>query len=459
MKDFCRKQPRRTTCEPEIVGNPEPNGCQPFDVCLPFGRSLHFDGICMSVQGEPTIADGEYGVIVVENGCIVGAKPNPVFQYTPPPCTPAAEPCDDGTGSGTLELQSSNCNMLSVDAAGRYGVYLIVEAGDNISLSGCGTNQNPLRISASVDVDAACYINVENDKVLTITGTGSVSNPYIIGLPDSGVTAGTYNGITVDRFGRVTGAENLTSGIVSVVDGNGIATNLMSGVLTISLAESGIDAGSYLLGGYEVELDLAGRVTSARQRIDLDTDHADVDCYSNTLDINSLGSVTAITPIIRTMANAAVNHCGANNNATLNITTDRRGHLYAEWRGCEVISSSDDESSSGSTTQVIPDTAIGLFTDLVSRYLTGNITGGGIANPEPFSSIVGRFEKRTVSSESESGGSATSAQQICLVEWRGISSNAYDPGTYTITITRPDAAGDVAVPLQNLSVLQVQLVI
>lgn len=451
MIDYCRSYHKNTECEPEILQEATTDTCPPFDVCLPFGRSLHFDGRCMSVKGQSTVPDGEYGVIVVEDGCIVDARPNPVFEYTPPPCSPTPATCDGEGGTG-VTLMLDSCNLLQQDAAGRLGAFLNVEAGSGITMKGCGSASEPLVITAAPAEAEKTYVTPGSATNVTVSGTGAVSNPYVIDLAETGIQPGTYSGLRIDAYGRVVGTSTVeNSSITSIVEGPGISVNIQSGIATVSLAEvTSIESGNYTLGGYDIEVDLAGRITGIRQAIDIE--EGTYDPHDVNLTVNGLGSITDITPIIRQACNHNAVHSNANSDARLNITTDARGHLYAEWHGWEVIYTSQN---SGTTSEPpVSDSVIGIYTNVVNNYIEGRIQGDGITR-DSFGSITGKFAKRTITSTS--GTQSTSYTEIAVVEWRGISTNTYNAGTYTVIVSKPEV-NDVIPPYANASVLEVKLI-
>lgn len=403
MQDFCRKTLKLTQCEPEVQGNGCVTPCKPFQVCLPFGRSLKFDGKCMTVEGEVSIPDGEYGVIIVENGCIVDARPNPVFEYTPPPCTPAAESCS--SSSSDITLQTDTCNLLRQDSAGRLGAYLVVEAGDNITLRGCGSSSSPLVISATVDVDTSAYLSSASTSQIVIDGTGTASDPYVIGLAEV-FDGQTINGMRFDRYGRlVQYTEPTSSNIVGVVGGAGITVVSEAGVAVVTLSESGVESGDYQLGGYAVTLDLAGRVTEATRNITVTAGSYDMHAWLVT--VNSYGSITGFTAYDRPATNHAVDHFTAGSTISITITTDSYGYLYAVWTGYMSMSSATTGSG---------------YVSVATSQMSGSIEGTTTAR---FSSGIGKV------SSSTSGTTTT----YVLTEWRAKSASPVGPGEYTVTIS------------------------
>lgn len=120
-----------------------------------------------------------------------------------------------------------------------------VSIGDTYRISSKGTyNGESCEVGdlfiATATTPTWAYIPSGNDAAVTsitagtgLTG-GTITSTGTIGLATSGVTAGTYNGITVDQYGRVTGAvdEGYTDneGTVTSVG----LTNATNGGLTVS---------------------------------------------------------------------------------------------------------------------------------------------------------------------------------------------------------------------------------
>lgn len=344
MSGFCRKTPKRTQCDPVDVGEKTPAVCQPFEVCLPFGGRLFFDGSCLHAEPGKNVPDGAYGVIIVKDGCIVDARPNPVFEYTPGPCAPAATPCDEtGSGSG-IELAPGACNLLTRNAAGQYGVFLNVENGDGAAVDGCGSSSRPLRISLTSQDAEKTYIQSEDLQAVYVSGQGTANNPYVIGLVETAVKPGEYGGFTVDRYGRITGHTDASEGsIYSIVAGPGIAVTSQSGVATVSL-DAVIDGDLYVLGGYDVTLDLAGRVTNIKQGIEIEP--ATYDPYYYAFTLNALGSVVAVNDITREPDNKfSKMFNGSRSTNRMNIVTNLTGNYRIVYTGYIPITGSTGTST------------------------------------------------------------------------------------------------------------------
>jgi hypothetical protein len=447
MNDLCRKQKRVTQCEPTSLGGEHTKPvCEPFSVCLPFGRSLVYNGECLSVEGDANIPDGEYGVIVVENGCIVSARPNPVFEYTPGPCAPAAASCGDsggGSGGGSIDLQPNACNLSSLDGAGRLGTYLSVTAGSGINISGCGSTSSPLVISSNPVEASKTYVQSEDTGALTITGQGSLTDPYILGLVPVMANPGTYVGFTVNEYGQITkyAAPDGSTSVLGVVAGPGIEAVNTAGIVTVSLSESGIDAGHYVCGGYDLSLDLAGRVIGVDQIIDI-TEQT-FDPYDNAITVNGLGSITAVTPVVRETANIGRHHTHSVGQTTVSdsFNTDRSGSIYVAWFGYEVISTITIGGTTGGTSgtePVLPDLDYNKYTDKCKAYI--NVT----VNEQETNDYMGIFRK----DYTFTAAGVLKSIEIALVEVRCKLDNQ-QPGTYTVSVTKVDETA-----FENQSVLE-----
>ena len=335
MSEYCRKSPKNNQCEPVTLASGTTHVCQPFEVCMPFGRKLRYNGDCLTVEGTPDIADGEYGIIVVKDGCIVTARPNPVPEYTPAPCTPAASPCGGSGGSegSGVTLQSSASNLIVQDGAGRLGAFLNVEGNGGVTVTGSGTSKDPLVIGVKATEASRTYVQSEDSSVFTVSGTGGISDPYVIGLKETGFAAGTYGSYEFDQYGRLVNYKDAgTAYVNTVVDGPGIKTDRQDSVLTISLADSGVKPNNYQMGGYIAEIDLAGRTASMTRAIQLEAQ--EFDPHYHLLTVNEFGSITDIQRVSRTPDSQFSKYFGANRTATsMKFSTDTVGQYRIVYKG------------------------------------------------------------------------------------------------------------------------------
>lgn len=333
MTDMCRKAPKNSQCDTTDLTNSSQKECAPFEACLPFGGKLSYDGDCMSFTRSSSIPDGRYGIIVVQDNCIVSAEPAPVFEYTPPSCTPASNPCGGSSGSGVV-LQTNPCNLLSFDAAGRLGAYLEVEAGSGITLTGCGKTPSKLIISATPQEQSRTYIMPGTPDIIPITGSGtSTADPYIVSHAESPLQGESYGGFTIDAYGHITGLySDGQTYIQSVIAGPGIEVNVEGPIATISLAASPLAPQTSLLGGYNLSTDISGRVTAIDRAITITA--GTIDPLYNSITVNAFGSITGTAPIQRMVDDKFSKYFdGERETTTMEFTTTFNGNFRISYTG------------------------------------------------------------------------------------------------------------------------------
>lgn len=291
----CRTTVKRLDCGNDLE-NQHKNVYEPFSVCLPFGRQLVWDGQGLRLTGTVNTADGQYGLFTVENGCITKAEEQPACEYTAQPCTPAASPCGDTSGS--VVLQPGEDNLLNYDAASRLGAQLnYTTSTDGLSITGYGTVSSPLTIDYTPGETARTYVQA-GSAAIGVTGTGTATAPYVIAHKSSSLGAGTYGGFTIDDFGHVTGYEDQGLGVTAIQAGNGIKATTMGTIVSLSL-DAQQTFGSFLLGGYTLTTNGQGVVTNVTQSIALDVGDSGaltLDPILNTLTFNEFGSLIDYTP-------------------------------------------------------------------------------------------------------------------------------------------------------------------
>lgn len=284
----CRATVKQLNCGSELP-NQTRNIYPAFDICLPLGYALSWDGYGLRLSGSSKVADGVYGLVTVQNGCITDLSEQPVCEYTAQPCTPAASGCGDTAGSATLQPDASN--ILNYDSSGRLGAQINYEAGSGVSMSGYGTASSPLKISFAGSSGGSSSSVKSGNVALTVTGTGSADDPYYVSHASTPLEAGTYNGITVDSYGHVTDIEEPATAVTAVMS-NGTLTVTNNGtVYSIVLPDVG-SLGTYTWGGFSTTVDSNGRITAVEQAITVPAGTYDGRYYN--FSINDLGSVTAI---------------------------------------------------------------------------------------------------------------------------------------------------------------------
>ena len=309
---------------------------EPFSVCLPFGRQLVYDGQGLRLKGSVTIADGKYGQIVVENGCITDALEQPVCEYTAQPCTPAATPC--GEGGGSVTLQPGENNLLNYDASGRLGAQLnYITSTEGLSITGYGTVSSPLTIDYTPGEAAKTYVQ-GGTAAVTVTGEGTASSPYYVNHKTSALGSGTYGAFTIDDFGHITGYTEQSIGVTALVAGDGIVLAQAGTVYTVGMARQSV-YGTFRVGGYDITTDGQGVVTNMSQVIEFpvsaDTQTFTLDPILNTLTFNEYGSLVGYTAREKEPACdqfAEVFDAGRST-TSMTITTTKSAYFKITYRG------------------------------------------------------------------------------------------------------------------------------
>lgn len=337
----CRKQRTNTQCGTTTVQEPsQQNACDPINVCLSFGRSLVWSGNCPEVRGQPTIEDGWYGQVQVVDGCIVDAREAALQIYTPAPCAPAASPCSEGSGGGSVALNPEACNLLTM-TSGMLSARLYFGDSSGVTVSGCGTQNDPLVLTASSSGGSTTYVKSGSPMAIGVEGDGSLADPFTISLTTVDFEAGWHGVYEIDTYGRITGYDASRGGVIEgVSDGDGIKLSVDAGVLTADLLD--LDkkvSGQYTTGGYTYTIDQKGRVTAVRRDIEIDEDTYQLGAYKVT--VNAYGSITGIAPVNEdntaipdTFVGSFRGQAGsADNDREMTFTTDLDGPLHVEYRG------------------------------------------------------------------------------------------------------------------------------
>ena len=237
---------------------------KPLVLDLPFGRKLIWDGRGLSLKDGRKVDDGTYGLVVFKDGVPVDVLPQPLPVFTPPPCVPQPEPCSDGDGSGSVELDPSAANLSRWNETGRLLTTLSVVAGDHVNAAGHGTAWDPLRLSLSLPQSRLALQSVTTD-VLPVTGSGDESSPYQIRhAKPAGFTGGPgFGGFAFDSYGHAIGyIEPPAAGVNQITVAPGTLTAQPdTGVVVMSLAELHSGALSVELVDGTLAVDMFGRVT------------------------------------------------------------------------------------------------------------------------------------------------------------------------------------------------------
>lgn len=326
----CEEERKRATASGES---------QIFEVCLPFNGKLYSQGGYVNYEAGTPPPDGVYGKVIIANGCIIGLEKDDLPLYTNTPCAPVPTPCDCEGGGGTGSLPDPSIlsgNLFKYDATGKPLVRVSVIAGENISIVGSGTAEDPIVIGCTVEGTGAIIIRSGNNAI-SVSGEGSVNNPVMITHKTSPIGIQSVGGMSFDEFGHLVDyTKPASSGTVNGVIGNGgvsAETEVSTGIVTVSLAQPlHSSQGEYQFGGYIVEVDNKNIL----YRIQRDITFAGGIYRAGLLDItiNDYGSITNITPLpSNTVTNNVTKRFSSGEAVTITFVTDKVASFHVTYTG------------------------------------------------------------------------------------------------------------------------------
>lgn len=276
-------------CEP--TPEPEPVPCSPaFDLCVG-DRTFKWDGFCPTVERSRHTPDGTYTSVTVVDGCIVAYGYADEATYTPPYCNPNPTSCQEvGTGTATIATVSPNVgNILTQTSNGLYA-HAYIQGDGGITISGTGTVTNPYKISSATAAGGTGPVAVVGrNGVVSETSANGVT---YVGLEQTGAKRGVYDvtdRFTVDEFGRIISVEPRSDDIVSA--GTGLQATPAGDTVTIGHPTVMIDE-TMVLGAYIVNLNNSGHITHTERGINITGGVYNLGAYN--VGVNAYGSVTSI---------------------------------------------------------------------------------------------------------------------------------------------------------------------
>ncbi len=156
------------------------------------------------------------------------------------------------TGVGLTGGPITNEGTISLDVSGvEEGVY------QGLTIDAYG------RVTSAEDMGFGTGSVTSVATTARLTG-GTITTSGTLDLAASGISDGTYQGITFDAYGRATSASDqsyLTTAVTSVATTARLSGGTITTTGTLDLATSGVSAGSYT--NTDITVDAYGRITSA----------------------------------------------------------------------------------------------------------------------------------------------------------------------------------------------------
>lgn len=253
-------------------------------------QTIHWDGSRLRTEKTLDVVDGEYGTVIIEDGCIVGYGLSPIATYTPPYCNPNPEPCGDGSSTTGVSVSPEAGNSLVDSALGLYA-RTYVQGSAGISVTGTGTLASPYIVKGTGSSGVKSVLSDNPHIVIDET----IPSAPAVGLSDSGIAPGTYAGLTIDRYGLVTGYTENTDDVVSdISSGTDIEVSNIGGTYTVGHATQVAGNTTVRMGAYDVRISAGGHVESTTRMVNVEPGIYAVDGWLLTVD--SYGAITSIEP-------------------------------------------------------------------------------------------------------------------------------------------------------------------
>jgi phage-related tail fiber protein len=138
----------------------------------------------------------------------------------------------DGTAA-TRTLTGPNAGVTVTNGDGVSGNPTLALANDLAAVEGLTTTG--IAVRTGTDTWTTRTLSGQTGRITVTNGTATAGNP-VIDLTTTGVTSGTFAGLTVDSYGRITAASPLTSlteyGITDAVQNAGTTPSIASGLLS-----------------------------------------------------------------------------------------------------------------------------------------------------------------------------------------------------------------------------------
>lgn len=170
------------------------------------------DGSAHVVKSAIQYEDGNYNQFTLFSGCVTALGSIEPKEYVPSLCCPETP----ATATPAAITNSANACNLSTITDGVLMTSVNFSPVSDYQVTGCGSPSSPFSIQGPSIPDGAlittpCTVT----SCITVSGAGTSASPLKV-CHDSGVlTAGVYDGITVDACGHITNIDIEGSGVTS----------------------------------------------------------------------------------------------------------------------------------------------------------------------------------------------------------------------------------------------------
>jgi hypothetical protein len=326
------------------------------------------------------------------------------------------------SGSTTTTSIGEGTNLYYTDARARGSLSFTSGSGAYNSTTGVIT----IPTNTTHLTNGSGYLTGNQTVTLSGDASGSGSTAITVTLANSGVVAGTYNNVTVNSKGLITSGSNtsyLTGNQTVTLSGD--ASGSGSTAITVTLANSGVVAGTYNNTATSVQpftVDSKGRLTSVGTAVTITPSWSNITSKPTTLsgfgitdaqtldaDLTAIGALTGTSGFLK---KTAANTWSLDTNTYLT--------------GNQTVTLSGDASGSGSTAITVTLANSGVVAGTYNNVTVNS--KGLITSGSNTSYLTGN---QTVTLSGDASGSGATAITVTLAN-SGVGAGSYTNASITV---------------------------